>query len=63
MFAQASRPRSMLASTRGFVLQIVIALLLAIVVIVATVPPLLRAVPLDALEGLTSPSILAGQVP
>lgn len=53
MFAQASRPRSMLASTRGFVLQILIALLLAVTVIVVAVPRLMHALPPGALEGMT----------
>ena len=53
MFVQASRTRSLRASAHGFVLQILIALLLAVAVIVATVPRLMRALPPDALEGMT----------
>ena len=63
MSVQASRPRTMLTSTRGFALQIFLALLLAVAVIAAAVPRLISAVPPDALDGLTSPSALGGQVP
>ena len=53
MSIQASRTRPTLGATRNFVLQIILALLLAVAVIATAVPRLMRALPPETLEGMT----------
>ena len=62
MLVQASPIRAP-QRMRGIVLQASIALLLAVAVIAATVPRLVRAVPPETLDGLTFPTAFFDRVP